>query len=110
MNPVVETQLIVDHSLAVEHAGFDSEAFDKNRAIEERRNEDRFQTRHAPLPKSDQQSVEFRPLGSPWQGLRLGRQSRLLIQPNLLGLFDQECHDTPHAQDTKGNQGHSCVQ
>lgn len=42
VNPVVETQLIVDHSLAVEHAGFDNEAFDKNRAIEERRNEDRF--------------------------------------------------------------------
>ncbi|MEG3695947.1 Fe/S-dependent 2-methylisocitrate dehydratase AcnD [Vibrio coralliirubri] len=42
VNPVVETQLIVDHSLAVEHAGFDSQAFDKNRAIEERRNEDRF--------------------------------------------------------------------
>ncbi|MDN3682575.1 Fe/S-dependent 2-methylisocitrate dehydratase AcnD [Vibrio tapetis subsp. quintayensis] len=42
VNPVVETQLIVDHSLAVEHAGFDREAFDKNRAIEDRRNEDRF--------------------------------------------------------------------
>ncbi|ELI0635316.1 Fe/S-dependent 2-methylisocitrate dehydratase AcnD [Vibrio harveyi] len=42
VNPVVETQLIVDHSLAVEHAGFDPEAFKKNRAIEERRNEDRF--------------------------------------------------------------------
>lgn len=42
VNPVVPTQLIVDHSLAVEHAGFDSDAFDKNRAIEERRNEDRF--------------------------------------------------------------------
>lgn len=42
VNPVVETQLIVDHSLAVEHAGFDPEAFEKNRAIEERRNEDRF--------------------------------------------------------------------
>jgi len=42
VNPVVETQLIVDHSLAVEHAGFDREAFEKNRAIEERRNEDRF--------------------------------------------------------------------
>jgi aconitate hydratase len=42
VNPVVPTQLIVDHSLAVEHAGFDSEAFDKNRAIEDRRNEDRF--------------------------------------------------------------------
>ncbi|TRY31313.1 Fe/S-dependent 2-methylisocitrate dehydratase AcnD [Aliiglaciecola sp. M165] len=42
VNPVVPTQLIVDHSLAVEHAGFDPEAFEKNRAIEERRNEDRF--------------------------------------------------------------------
>ncbi|AIU66928.1 Fe/S-dependent 2-methylisocitrate dehydratase AcnD [Vibrio coralliilyticus] len=42
VNPVVETQLIVDHSLAVEHAGFESDAFEKNRAIEERRNEDRF--------------------------------------------------------------------
>lgn len=42
VNPVVETQLIVDHSLAVEHPGFESDAFDKNRAIEDRRNEDRF--------------------------------------------------------------------
>lgn len=42
VNPVVPTQLIVDHSLAVEHAGFESDAFEKNRAIEERRNEDRF--------------------------------------------------------------------
>ncbi|XHF86582.1 Fe/S-dependent 2-methylisocitrate dehydratase AcnD [Vibrio sp. HN007] len=42
VNPVVETQLIVDHSLAVEHGGFDPEAFEKNRAIEDRRNEDRF--------------------------------------------------------------------
>jgi aconitate hydratase len=42
VNPVVPTQLIVDHSLAVEHAGFEAGAFEKNRAIEERRNEDRF--------------------------------------------------------------------
>ena len=42
VNPVVPTQLIVDHSLAVEHAGFDELAFNKNRAIEDRRNEDRF--------------------------------------------------------------------
>ena len=42
VNPVVPTQLIVDHSLAVEYGGFDPEAFDKNRAIEDRRNEDRF--------------------------------------------------------------------
>ncbi|WP_439472502.1 Fe/S-dependent 2-methylisocitrate dehydratase AcnD [Brevundimonas sp.] len=42
INPVVPTQLIVDHSLAVEAPGFDPAAFDKNRAIEDRRNEDRF--------------------------------------------------------------------
>lgn len=42
VNPVVPTQLIVDHSLAVEAPGFDADAFEKNRAIEDRRNEDRF--------------------------------------------------------------------
>ncbi|MBB1504646.1 Fe/S-dependent 2-methylisocitrate dehydratase AcnD [Pseudoalteromonas sp. SG41-1] len=42
VNPVVPTQLIVDHSLAVEYAGFDPDAFEKNRAIEDRRNDDRF--------------------------------------------------------------------
>lgn len=42
VNPVVPTQLIVDHSLAVEHPGFEEDAFEKNRAIEDRRNEDRF--------------------------------------------------------------------
>ena len=42
VNPVVPTQLIVDHSLAVECGGFDPGAFAKNRAIEDRRNEDRF--------------------------------------------------------------------
>ncbi|OFE12133.1 Fe/S-dependent 2-methylisocitrate dehydratase AcnD [Pseudohongiella acticola] len=42
VNPVVPTQLIVDHSLAVEHAGSDKDAFEKNRAIEDRRNDDRF--------------------------------------------------------------------
>lgn len=42
VNPVVPTQLIVDHSLAVEYGGFDKDAFAKNRAIEDRRNEDRF--------------------------------------------------------------------
>ncbi|PWK49916.1 Fe/S-dependent 2-methylisocitrate dehydratase AcnD [Pleionea mediterranea] len=42
VNPVVPTQLIVDHSLAVEHAGYEKDAFEKNRAIEDRRNEDRF--------------------------------------------------------------------
>ena len=42
VNPVVPIQLIVDHSLAVEHAGFEEGAFEKNRAIEDRRNEDRF--------------------------------------------------------------------
>ncbi|KUM53730.1 Fe/S-dependent 2-methylisocitrate dehydratase AcnD [Rheinheimera sp. EpRS3] len=42
VNPVVPTQLIVDHSLAVEHGGFEKDAFAKNRAIEDRRNDDRF--------------------------------------------------------------------
>ncbi len=51
VNPVVPVQLIVDHSLAVECGGFDRQAFEKNRAIEDRRNEDRFHfidwTKHA---------------------------------------------------------------
>jgi aconitate hydratase len=51
INPVVPTQLVVDHSLAVECGGFDPDAFAKNRAIEDRRNEDRFHfiewTKHA---------------------------------------------------------------
>ncbi|PZU36723.1 MAG: Fe/S-dependent 2-methylisocitrate dehydratase AcnD, partial [Acidovorax sp.] len=42
VNPVVPVQLIVDHSLAVECGGHDPDAFTKNRAIEDRRNEDRF--------------------------------------------------------------------
>ena len=42
VNPVVPTQLIVDHSLAVECGGFDPDAFQKNRNIEDRRNADRF--------------------------------------------------------------------
>ena len=42
VNPVVPTQLIVDHSLAVEYNGDDPDAFAKNRAVEDRRNEDRF--------------------------------------------------------------------
>ena len=42
INPVVPSQLVVDHSLAVEFAGFDPEAFAKNRAVEEHRNGDRF--------------------------------------------------------------------
>ncbi|MBF8745080.1 MULTISPECIES: Fe/S-dependent 2-methylisocitrate dehydratase AcnD [Pseudomonas] len=42
VNPVVPVQLIVDHSLAVECGGFDPQAFERNRAIEDRRNEDRF--------------------------------------------------------------------
>jgi len=42
VNPVVPVQLIVDHSLAVEAPGFDKDAFARNRAIEDRRNADRF--------------------------------------------------------------------
>ena len=42
VNPVVPTQLIVDHSLAVEFNGDDPDALAKNRAVEDRRNADRF--------------------------------------------------------------------
>ena len=42
VNPVVPVQLIVDHSLAVECGGYIADAFERNRAIEDRRNEDRF--------------------------------------------------------------------
>ena len=42
VNPVVPVQLIVDHSLAVECGGYDPDAFARNRAIEDRRNADRF--------------------------------------------------------------------
>ena len=42
VNPVVPVQLIVDHSLAVEYNGDDKDAFAKNRAVEDRRNDDRF--------------------------------------------------------------------
>ena len=42
VNPVVPTQLIVDHSLAVECGGFIEDAFQQNRDIEDRRNADRF--------------------------------------------------------------------
>ena len=51
VNPVVPVQLIVDHSLAVEVDGTHADAFARNRAIEDRRNDDRFHfiewTRHA---------------------------------------------------------------
>ncbi|CAA6802519.1 MAG: 2-methylcitrate dehydratase FeS dependent (EC [uncultured Sulfurovum sp.] len=42
VNPVVPTQLIVDHSLAVECGGSEPDAFQNNRDIEDRRNADRF--------------------------------------------------------------------
>lgn len=42
VNPVVPVELIVDHSLAVECGGFVPDAFQRNRDIEDRRNEDRF--------------------------------------------------------------------
>ena len=42
VNPVVPTQLIVDHSLAVEYGGYEPDARLKNQEIEQRRNDDRF--------------------------------------------------------------------
>jgi len=62
VNPVVPTQLIVDHSLAVEHGGFESDAFEKNRAIEDRRNEDRFH--FIEWTKTSFQNVDVIPAGN----------------------------------------------
>jgi len=62
VNPVVPTQLIVDHSLAVEYGGFDSDAFEKNRAIEDRRNEDRFH--FIEWTKTSFQNVDVIPAGN----------------------------------------------
>lgn len=62
VNPVVPTQLIVDHSLAVEAPGFDPEAFDKNRAIEDRRNQGRFE--FIEWCKTSFQNVDVIPAGN----------------------------------------------
>lgn len=62
VNPVVPTQLIVDHSLAVEHGGFDPDAFTKNREIEDRRNEDRFH--FIEWTKTSFQNVDVIPAGN----------------------------------------------
>ena len=62
VNPVVPTQLIVDHSLAVEAPGFDPDAFEKNRAIEDRRNEDRF--RFIEWTKTAFKNVDVIPAGN----------------------------------------------
>ena len=62
VNPVVPVQLIVDHSLAVEYGGFDKEAFAKNRAIEDRRNEDRFH--FIEWTKSSFENIEVIPPGN----------------------------------------------
>jgi aconitate hydratase len=43
INPVVPSQLVVDHSLNVEFAGTDAEALRKNMAVEARRNAERFE-------------------------------------------------------------------
>ena len=62
VNPVVPTQLIVDHSLAVEAPGFDADAFAKNRAIEDRRNKDRFE--FIEWCKTSFQNVDVIPAGN----------------------------------------------
>ena len=62
VNPVVPTQLIVDHSLAVEAPGFDKDAFARNRAIEDRRNFDRFHFIH--WTKQAFKNVEVIPPGN----------------------------------------------
>ncbi|MBQ9724610.1 MAG: aconitate hydratase AcnA, partial [Neisseriaceae bacterium] len=62
VNPVVKTQLIVDHSLAVEFGGFDKDAFSKNRAVEERRNADRFHFIH--WTKTAFENIDIVPAGN----------------------------------------------
>ena len=51
VNPVVPVQLIVDHSLSVECGGFDPQAFEKNRAIEEDRKSTRLNSSHSTLSR-----------------------------------------------------------
>ncbi|HEY1227799.1 MAG TPA: aconitase family protein, partial [Ramlibacter sp.] len=56
VNPVVPVQLIVDHSLAVEHGGFEKDAFAKNRAvahIDHRRHLLQIDLVHDPVPRGD---------------------------------------------------------
>jgi len=43
VNPVVPTQLVVDHSLNVEVAGTEADAMSRNMAIEQRKNAERFE-------------------------------------------------------------------
>ncbi|WP_028604697.1 aconitate hydratase AcnA [Ottowia thiooxydans] len=43
VNPVVPTQLVVDHSLNVEVAGFERDAMPRNMAIEQKKNAERFE-------------------------------------------------------------------
>ncbi len=43
VNPVVPTQLVVDHSLNVEAGGMESDAMEYNMAIEQRKNAERFE-------------------------------------------------------------------
>ncbi|MBQ9182511.1 MAG: Fe/S-dependent 2-methylisocitrate dehydratase AcnD, partial [Neisseriaceae bacterium] len=62
VNPVVKTQLIVDHSLAVEFGGFDKDAISKNRAVEERRNADRFHFIH--WTKTAFENIDIVPAGN----------------------------------------------
>ena len=49
VNPVVPTQLVVDHSLAVECGGFDPDAFAKNRAIDLMRRAKRLESKQEEL-------------------------------------------------------------
>lgn len=62
VNPVVPTQLVVDHSLAVEFDGSHKDAFSKNRAIEDKRNDDRFD--FIDWSKKAFQNVEVIPSGN----------------------------------------------
>src|SRR5690606_112627 len=62
VNPVVPTQLIIDHSRAVEHVGFEPAALVQNRAIEARGHEDRFH--FIEWPKTAFKNVDVIPAGN----------------------------------------------
>ncbi len=55
VNPVVPTQLIVDHSLAVEYAGFDPDAFEKT-----------AKSKSAATPTASTSSTGARPRSRTW--------------------------------------------
>jgi aconitate hydratase len=96
VNPVVPVQLIVDHSLAVECGGFDPQAFEKNRAIEDRRNEDRFH--FIDWTKKAFQNVDVIPPGNGiMHQINLEKMSPVIQVPTAWPIRTPGRHRQPHA-------------